>query len=71
MMFEYCKSEAEALGYSTFGVDDKACWSGDAAEDTYDDNGKSIKCPVTFTTGCIRDKHFICLLYTSPSPRDA
>lgn len=50
-MFEYYKSEAEALDYSTFGVDDKACWSGNAAEDTYDDNGKSIKCPVTFTTG--------------------
>ena len=50
-MFEYCKSEAEELGYKIFGVDDKACWSGDSAEDTYDDNGKSIKCPVTFNTG--------------------
>ena len=27
----------------TFGVDDKACWSGVLADETYDDNGKSTK----------------------------
>ena len=50
-MFEYCKSKAEVDGYKTFGVDDKACWSGVLADETYDDNGKSIKCSVTKKTG--------------------
>lgn len=50
-MFEYCKSEATALGYKTFGVDDKACWAGDSAEETYDDNGKSTECSVNRKTG--------------------
>lgn len=50
-MFDHCKSKAEELGYKTFGVDDEACWSGDSADATYDDYGKSSKCSVTTKTG--------------------
>lgn len=50
-MFEYCKDKAETHGYKTFGVDDKACWSGDNAGETYDDFGKSDKCSVSKETG--------------------
>ncbi|XP_078346606.1 uncharacterized protein LOC144631897 [Oculina patagonica] len=50
-VFEYCKAKAETFGYKTFGVDDKACWSGDKAEETYDDYGKSDKCSVSKKTG--------------------
>ena len=50
-LFEHCKAKAEAKGYQLFGVDDKACWSGDKAGDTYDDYGKSSKCLVTKKTG--------------------
>ena len=48
-MFEYCKAKAEQFGYQTFGVDDKDCWSGGKAEETYDDYGKSTKCSVSKT----------------------
>ncbi|XP_078367511.1 coadhesin-like isoform X2 [Oculina patagonica] len=46
-MFKYCKDKAETYGYETFGVYDNACWSGDKAEETYDDYGKSNNCSVS------------------------
>lgn len=50
-LFEYCKAKAETFGYETFGVDDRACWSGDKADETYDDYGNSGKCSVSKKTG--------------------
>ncbi|KAL9955596.1 hypothetical protein ACROYT_G036938 [Oculina patagonica] len=46
-VFEYCKAKAETFGYKTFGVDDKACWSGDKAEETYDDYANEVKTGLT------------------------
>lgn len=43
-IFEYCRAKAETFGYKVFGADDKNCWSGDDAENTYDYWGKSSKC---------------------------
>ncbi|XP_078347947.1 lactadherin-like [Oculina patagonica] len=50
-VFEYCKAKAEEFAFETFGVDDQACWSGDKAEETYDDYGKSDRCSVSQKTG--------------------
>ncbi|KAL9955598.1 hypothetical protein ACROYT_G036941 [Oculina patagonica] len=43
-IFEYCRAKAETFGYKVFGADDKNCWSGDDAENTYDYWGESSKC---------------------------
>ena len=50
-IFEYCKEKAQTFGYKIFGADDKACWSGDDAANSYDDYGKSKKCSVSKKTG--------------------
>lgn len=45
-IFLHCSKQAEYYGYTVFGVDDKNCWAGNDAENTYDDYGKSSKCTV-------------------------
>lgn len=43
-IYDYCKAKAEQLGYNLFGADDKNCWSGDDAENTYNKYGISKQC---------------------------
>ena len=45
-VFEHCRDKAESFGYKLFGVDNKNCWSGNDAENTYDDHGISSECYV-------------------------
>ena len=45
-IFKYCQAKAETFGYKMFGVDRENCWSGDHAESTYDDYGKSTLCTI-------------------------
>ena len=45
-VFEHCRDKAESFGYKLFGVDNKNCWSGNDAENTYDDHGVSSECYV-------------------------
>jgi len=45
-IFEHCSEKAKFFGYTVFGVDDKKCWAGDNAENTYKKYGKSAKCTV-------------------------
>lgn len=40
-IFDHCKGKAESFGYKVFGADDKNCWSGDDAENTYNKYGGS------------------------------
>ena len=46
-IFEYCRAKAETSGYKLFGADNKNCWSGDNAENTYDYWGESSRCSVS------------------------
>ena len=39
-----CKETAVQTGIIVFGLDDKRCWSGQDAENTYDDYGSSGQC---------------------------
>ena len=50
-IFNYCKGKAEALGYKIFGADNKSCWSGDDAKNTYKKYGESKRCDVSKKTG--------------------
>ena len=43
-IYDHCKAKAEKLGYNLFGADDKNCWSGDDAENTYSKYGVSREC---------------------------
>ena len=45
-VFEHCRDKAESFGYKLFGADNKNCWSGNDAENTYDDHGASSECYV-------------------------
>lgn len=45
-IFEHCRKKAESFGYKLFGADDKSCWAGDDAENTYDKYGQSSTCSV-------------------------
>ena len=45
-IFEHCSKRAKTFGYTVFGVDDKNCWAGSDAENTYDKYGESSKCTV-------------------------
>lgn len=45
-VFEHCRDKAESFGYKLFGADNKNCWSGNDAENTYDDHGVSSECYV-------------------------
>ena len=45
-IFEHCSKRAKTFGYTVFGVDDKNCWAGSDAENTYDKDGESSKCTV-------------------------
>ena len=42
--FDACKETAIQNGMTVFGLDDKRCWSGQDAENTYDDYGSSGQC---------------------------
>ncbi|XP_078346313.1 uncharacterized protein LOC144631689 isoform X2 [Oculina patagonica] len=46
-IFDYCKAKAENFGYKMFGAEDKNCWGGDDAENTYDKYGESLTCSVS------------------------
>ena len=50
-IFNYCKGKAEALGYKIFGADNKSCWSGDDAKNTYKKYGVSKQCDFSKKTG--------------------
>ncbi|XP_020605695.1 hemicentin-1-like isoform X2 [Orbicella faveolata] len=50
-IFNYCKGKAEALGYKIFGADNKSCWSGDEAKNTYKKYGESKLCEFSKRTG--------------------
>ena len=50
-IFNYCKMKAEALGYKIFGADNKSCWSGDDAKNTYKKYGESKRCDFSKKTG--------------------
>ena len=50
-IFDYCKEKAEALGFKIFGADDKNCWSGEDAENTYKKFGESKLCEFSRKTG--------------------
>lgn len=43
-IYDYCKAKAKSLGYKLFGTDEKKCWSGDDAKNTYDKYGGSTQC---------------------------
>ena len=43
-IYDYCKAKAEYFGYKVFGADEKNCWSGDNAENTYNKYGGSTMC---------------------------
>lgn len=42
-----CQDEAKQQGVSVIGLDDKKCWSGPDAENTYDMYGNSGQCKTT------------------------
>lgn len=46
-IFDYCKAKAESFGYKMFGAEDKNCWAGDDAENTYDRYGESSTCSIS------------------------
>lgn len=45
-IFEYCSAKARSFGYNVFGADDRNCWAGDDAENTYNKYGESSTCSV-------------------------
>ena len=45
------KEKAEAFGFKIFGADNKNCWSGDDAENTYKKYGESKLCEFSRKTG--------------------
>ena len=46
-IFDYCAKKAESFDYKMFGADNKNCWVGDDAENTFDKYGASSKCSVS------------------------
>lgn len=45
-IFLHCRDGAKRDNKTVFGVDDKNCWTGVDAENTYDRYGESSKCTV-------------------------
>lgn len=43
-IYDYCKQKAKSSGYRIFGADEKNCWSGKDAENTYNKYGGSKLC---------------------------